>query len=121
MSLTGRDSEEFVILYPLHAYLRSAAFWSAPYMDVALGDGTDYCVYSIPVFLYNISLDPVGTRWKALRPNITGTAGVEAPISPVSLMFTEGAEGGERGGVDSETSARLDKHLRVQSNSTLCR
>lgn len=83
--------------------------------DVDLGNGTDYCVYNIPVFPHNISLDPAGTRWKALWPNITVTAGVEAPISPVSLMFTEvWGEGGDNG----ETSAHLDKHLRVQSNAT---
>lgn len=91
------------------------SLWSSPYMDVVLGEGTDRCVYNIPMFPYNISLGPVGTRWKALWPNITVTAGVEAPISPVSLMFTDVW----RGGADnSETSARLDKHLTIQSNST---
>lgn len=32
------------------------------FMDVDLGKGTDYCVYNIPMFQYNISVDPVGTR-----------------------------------------------------------
>jgi len=44
-------------------------------------------------------------------PNFTVTAGVEAPVTPASPMFTVVWM---RGG----TSAHLDKHLRVQSNST---
>lgn len=42
--------------------------------------------------------DPVGTRWKGARPNISVTAGVQAPISPVSLMFTHTHSWGRSGG-----------------------
>lgn len=41
-----------------------AAFENRVDVDVDVGKGTDYCVYNIPVFPCNISLDPAGTKMK---------------------------------------------------------
>ena len=88
---------------------KHAAFEKSLDVDVDPWKRNRLCVYNIPGSRATFPWILLGQDESPLWPNICVTAGVEAPISPVSLMFTDRGGGG---------GAHLDKHLRVQSNAT---